>query len=73
MKEFLIKYWIKFAFAAAGALGGFLYWNFIGCSTGTCPITSHWYTSCSYGILLGWLISDIIKPTKKDLPKKETE
>ena len=25
---------------AFGAVAGFLYWNFIGCSSGTCAITS---------------------------------
>ena len=25
--------------AALGALGGYLYWYFVGCADGTCPIT----------------------------------
>ena len=36
-----------------GALAGFLYWYFIGCSSGTCPISAHWWTSTSYGLLVG--------------------
>lgn len=43
-----------------GGVSGFLYWKFVGCSTGTCPITSHWYASTLYGMLLGWLIGDMI-------------
>ena len=25
---------------AVGAIGGFMYWNYIGCASGTCMITS---------------------------------
>ncbi|MEI6277449.1 MAG: DUF6132 family protein [Prolixibacteraceae bacterium] len=41
-------------------MSGFLYWKFVGCSTGTCPLKSHWYTMTLYGMLLGWLIGDLI-------------
>lgn len=36
-----------------GALLGFAYWRFIGCATGSCPITSTWYVSTLYGGLTG--------------------
>ncbi len=26
--------------AIAGAIGGFMYWKFVGCNSGTCMITS---------------------------------
>ena len=51
---------INLVFLLIGGLCGFLYWNFIGCSSGTCPITSHWYASMLYGMLMGWLIGDLI-------------
>ena len=68
MKNFLIKYRIKIIFTVLGALGGFLYWKFVGCSSGTCPITSHWYTMGSYGIIMSYLIGDMItgKPKKNN-------
>lgn len=50
---------------AVGGVGGFLYWYFVGCATGTCPITSHWYTNTLYGMLLGWLIGDLIESFRK--------
>lgn len=46
---------------ALGGLGGFLYYYFIGCSSGTCPITSNPYISIIYGSVMGYLLSDLIK------------
>ncbi|HMQ68907.1 MAG TPA: DUF6132 family protein [Ignavibacteria bacterium] len=39
-----------------GAVAGFLYWKFIGCESGTCPITSNKYISVTYGAILGSLL-----------------
>ena len=47
-----------------GAIGGFLYWNFIGCSSGTCPITSSPLNSTLYGMLMGGLLGSSIKSKK---------
>jgi hypothetical protein len=44
-----------------GALGGYLYWYFIGCASGTCAITSVWWRSTLYGGLIGGLVFDLIK------------
>ena len=43
-----------------GSTGGFLYWKFIGCQSGTCKIKSVWYWSTLYGAIFGYLIGDII-------------
>lgn len=49
-----------------GGLGGFLYWAEVGCSTGTCPITSSPYISTLYGAMVGVLIgSSFMKKEKK--------
>lgn len=40
-----------------GGLLGFLYYKFIGCSTGTCPITSKPLNSILYGAVMGLLLS----------------
>ncbi|OGV01723.1 MAG: hypothetical protein A3J84_05730 [Ignavibacteria bacterium RIFOXYA2_FULL_37_17] len=46
----------------AGAVLGYAYYYFIGCRTGSCPITGSPYISTLYGALVGlvWLI-----PTRK--------
>ena len=40
-----------------GALGGFLYYNFIGCN-GSCAITSSPVNSTLYGSLIGLILTD---------------
>jgi hypothetical protein len=59
MKNFIRKHLITIVFAAAGAGGGFLYWKFIGCESGTCVIKSVWYLSTIYGMLLGGLLGNL--------------
>ena len=68
MSSFIQKYKWNLLGIGLGALAGFLYWYYIGCTSGTCPIQSHWYTSSIYGAVLGYLFSDIRKkkPVKED-------
>jgi hypothetical protein len=51
--------WIKVIFSAVGALGGFLYWKYVGCDSGTCPIQSVWYLSTLWGMAMGYLVGDL--------------
>ena len=52
-------FWYKFGFAITGAVGGFLYWKFVGCVSGTCPIKSVWYYSTGWGMAFGYLLGDL--------------
>jgi len=52
--------------ALLGLFAGYLYWFFIGCTTGTCVITSSPVNSSLYGLFLGGLIGSSFK-------KKENE
>lgn len=63
--SYIKKQWIVVAGGAAGALGGYLYWYFIGCNSGTCPITSSPLNSTLYGILLGGLLGSMFKKDSK--------
>jgi F0F1-type ATP synthase assembly protein I len=47
-----------------GAVAGFLYWKFIGCSSGTCMITSKPINSTLYGAVMGYLVAGIFKKEK---------
>lgn len=42
---------------AVGAVAGFAYYRFVGCSSGTCPITSNPFISTLYGAVMGALAS----------------
>lgn len=59
--------------AAFGAAGGFLYWKFIGCVTGSCAITSSPVNSTIYFAVMGALLFGMFRkqPQKNDLPLKE--
>jgi len=47
----------KIAYPAIGAVAGFLFYTFVGCSSGTCPITSSPIGSTIYGMLIGLVLS----------------
>ncbi len=58
VREFILnikkkKYFKLILFSAIGFISGYLYYYFIGCYNGSCPITSKWYTSSLYGMLIG--------------------
>ncbi len=71
MRAFFIKHWLKIAGIAAGALVGYLYYYYVGCVSGTCPITSNPYKMMLYGALIGYLFFDMFSPKKG--PKKVIE
>ena len=48
-----------------GALAGFLYWKLVGCSSGTCMITSKPINSTLYGALMGFLVAGIFTKNEK--------
>lgn len=47
---------------------GFAYYRFIGCVTGTCPLTSNPYISSGFGALIGAIAANSPKPTNKNNP-----
>ena len=47
-----------------GAIGGYLYYHFIGCESGTCPITSKPLNSTLYGAMMGGLFFSLFKKEK---------
>ncbi len=50
----------------AGAVLGFSYYYFIGCRTGSCPITGSPYISTLYGALIGLVWTIPIKKKNSD-------
>jgi hypothetical protein len=63
------KYLLLIAiFTLAGVAGGYAYYYYIGCQTGSCGITSNPYLSILWGGALGYLVPDILvrKQTPED-------
>lgn len=70
MKKWLLNNKLTVIGAILGAIGGFLYYYFVGCASGTCGITSSPVNSTLYFAVLGGLIMNMIKPeTKKSAEK----
>ena len=68
MKTTIIKWSIGIAL---GAVGGFLYWYYIGCNSGSCAITSSPINSTLYGGMMGGLLLNSFesKKHKDETPK----
>ncbi|MDD4143900.1 MAG: hypothetical protein PHN68_04630 [Prolixibacteraceae bacterium] len=73
MKELLKKNYITVIFTLAGALGGFLYWKYIGCLSGTCMIQSVWYWSTLWAGTVGYLAGDFLQKLINKKKGKSTD
>lgn len=65
MRSVLLKYRLEILGVAIGAVAGWCYWYFVGCASGTCPITSKPLNSNLYGALMGYLLFSMFKTNKK--------
>jgi hypothetical protein len=68
MKKWFSNNKLYLAGAIAGAIAGYLYWLQIGCSSGTCIITSRPVNSTLYGALMGSLLLGMFKKENKKQP-----
>jgi hypothetical protein len=50
------RLWKPFIAVVIGGVSGYLYYHFVGCSSGTCAITSNPYMSTIWGGLLGLFV-----------------
>lgn len=70
-KEFLVKYGLILLGVIVGAIGGYLYWRYVGCATGTCPITSSPVNSSLWGAVVGGLLFSVFKSDHKEIKKED--
>lgn len=66
MKNIFKQHWLLLLGVIVGTIGGYLYWHFIGCNNGTCPITSSPINSSIAGALLGGLVFTSFPNSKKN-------
>lgn len=60
----LYKYKLTIIGIVVGAIGGYLYYHYVGCNSGTCAITSKPLNSTLYGSFMGGLIFNLFKKEK---------
>ncbi len=53
------KYLLIIVGVVLGAIAGFIYWEFWGCTNG-CPIRSIWWRMTLWGAVMGGLIMSIV-------------
>ncbi len=66
MKKIIQKYKLEVIGIPAGMLGGWLYWYYVGCTSGSCAITSSPVNSTLYGAVLGALLFGMFKKETKN-------
>jgi Family of unknown function (DUF6132) len=64
MKNWVLKNKLVILGIVLGSIGGFIYWQQIGCNSGSCAITSKWHNSTAYGAMMGGLLFSIFKKEK---------
>ncbi len=62
--SFIQKYSLTLIGIVLGAVGGYLYYHFVGCSSGSCAITSKPVNSTLYGAMMGGLFLNIFQQPK---------
>lgn len=59
--------WFGLGGVLLGGLAGYAYYYYVGCASGTCPITSQPWTATLYGAVMGGLTFQSFTG-KKDQP-----
>jgi hypothetical protein len=66
MKKIIIKYKLELIGVGFGAVTGWCYWYFVGCTSGNCAITSNPINSSLYGAMMGGILASMFKKEKKE-------
>jgi len=54
--DFILKHKLSILGVIVGSIGGYLYYHYVGCASGTCIITSKPINSTLYGAVMGALL-----------------
>ncbi|GAB1396816.1 MAG TPA: DUF6132 family protein [Saprospiraceae bacterium] len=72
MNKFIKNNILTLTGAILGAIGGYLYWHSVGCSSGSCAITSKPLNSTLYGAAMGGLLFSSFEEMLKNKKNKTT-
>jgi len=70
MQQFIQKNSVTITGVVAGAIFGFFYWKWVGCSSGTCMISSKPFNSTAYFAVVGGLVFNMFKKDKNQTVDK---
>jgi hypothetical protein len=73
MIDFYKKHKFGIFLIVPGIIAGYFYWKYVGCVSGTCPITSSWTSMVLLGALLGFFFGDSIDDFQRKRKKKKDE
>jgi hypothetical protein len=62
--HFIKKHFLTIIGILIGSLGGYAYYFFVGCASGTCAITSNPLNSTLYGAMMGGLLFSVFKKSQ---------
>ncbi|OYZ02661.1 MAG: hypothetical protein B7Y37_02435 [Sphingobacteriia bacterium 28-36-52] len=65
MKKWLNNNKLYLIGSLLGAIAGYIYWQQVGCDSGTCAITSKPLNSTLYGAMMGALLLGMFKKEEK--------
>jgi hypothetical protein len=65
--NFILKHKLTIIGILVGAIGGYLYYHYVGCASGTCVITSKPLNSTLYGAMMGGLFLNMFQREKPKL------
>ena len=69
MSGFFKKHLLTISGMVVGGVVGYLYYKFVGCSSGTCMITSKPLNSTLYGAFMFALVFNMFKKEERPLAK----
>ena len=61
LKKFVKENALVIIGVIVGATGGYLYYHYVGCASGSCAITSKPINSTVYGAFMGGLLLSLLK------------
>lgn len=61
LKKFVKENALVIIGVIVGATGGYMYYHYVGCASGSCAITSKPINSTVYGAIMGGLLLSLLK------------